>query len=217
MRGTDSALLAASAPNNFQDLAITLTTGQVTVGTNNDKTGYSIGGTITTLDALDTAQDTQHSTTQALIADLNDVAATDIVSGGAITTSGGAVSTVTTVTNMRGTDNAALASVCTEARLAELDAANLPTDIAAKASQASVDELNDLSAADVLTTAMTESYGTDGAAVTLAQACYVIMQGINEFAITGTTKSVKKLDGTTEAYQATLNDGTSPTGINRTS
>lgn len=41
---------------------------------------------------------------------------------------------------MRGTDNAALASVCTEARLAELDAANLPTDIA---------NLNDLSAAQV--------------------------------------------------------------------
>lgn len=33
--------------------------------------------------------------------------------------------------NMRGTDDAALASVCTETRLAELDAANLPTDIAA--------------------------------------------------------------------------------------
>ena len=29
---------------------------------------------------------------------------------------------------MRGTDSAALASVCTEARLAELDAANIPTD-----------------------------------------------------------------------------------------
>ena len=32
---------------------------------------------------------------------------------------------------MVGTDNAALASVCTEARLAELDPANLPTDVAA--------------------------------------------------------------------------------------
>lgn len=31
---------------------------------------------------------------------------------------------------MRGTDNAALASVATEARLAELDAANIPTDLA---------------------------------------------------------------------------------------
>jgi len=32
---------------------------------------------------------------------------------------------------MRGTDSAALASVCTETRLAELDAGNLPSDIAA--------------------------------------------------------------------------------------
>lgn len=62
---------------------ISLSSGAVTVGTNNDKTGYtastvsdktgySISGTITTLDALDTAQDTQHSTTQAAIAALND-------------------------------------------------------------------------------------------------------------------------------------------------
>lgn len=98
MRGTDSALLASSAPSNFGDLAITVTTGQVTVGTNNDKSGYSISGTKTTLDAL------------------NDVAATDIVSGGAITTSGGAVSNVTLVattttnTDMRGTDSAATAA-----------------------------------------------------------------------------------------------------------
>lgn len=37
------------------------------------------------------------------------------------------VDTTTTNSDMRGTDSAALASVCTEARLAELDAANLPT------------------------------------------------------------------------------------------
>lgn len=98
MRGTDSALLAASTPANFGDLAITVTTGRVTVGTNNDKAGYSISGTKTTLDAL------------------NDIAATAIVSGGAITTSGGAVSNVTLVattttnTDMRGTDSAATAT-----------------------------------------------------------------------------------------------------------
>jgi len=39
------------------------------------------------------------------------------------------VDTTTTNTDMRGTDNAALASVCTETRLAELDAANMPSDI----------------------------------------------------------------------------------------
>jgi hypothetical protein len=37
--------------------------------------------------------------------------------------------TCTTNTDMRGTDNAALASVCTEARLAELGATNIPADI----------------------------------------------------------------------------------------
>jgi hypothetical protein len=54
-------------------------TNQVTVATNNDKTGYSIAGSKNTLD------------------DLNDIAATAIVSAGAITTSGGAVSNVTLV------------------------------------------------------------------------------------------------------------------------
>ena len=41
------------------------------------------------------------------------------------------VGTTNTNTDMRGTDSAALASVCTEVRLAELASANLPTDIAA--------------------------------------------------------------------------------------
>jgi len=65
----------------------------------------------------------------------NNIAATDIVSAGAITTLSGAVvnvdlvDTCTTNTDMRGTDSAALASVCTEGRLAELDAANLPADV----------------------------------------------------------------------------------------
>lgn len=78
MRGTDSAFLASSAPANFGDLAITSTTGLVSVGTNNDKTGYSISGTITTLDALDAAQDAQHSTTQSAISALNDLSAAEV-------------------------------------------------------------------------------------------------------------------------------------------
>lgn len=55
MRGTDNAALAASLPTNFSDLAITASTGRVTVGTNNDKTGYSIAGTLTTLDSFNTS------------------------------------------------------------------------------------------------------------------------------------------------------------------
>lgn len=47
-------------PSNFEDLAITSSDGYVTVGTNEDKTDYSISGTIQTLDALDTALDSAH-------------------------------------------------------------------------------------------------------------------------------------------------------------
>ena len=80
---------------------------QVETTTNSDKTGYSISGTKTTLDAL------------------NDIAATDIVSGGAITTSGGAVSNVTLVattttnTDMRGTDGAYTGTPPTAAAIAD--------------------------------------------------------------------------------------------------
>ena len=98
---------AISALNNFNPAS-----DQVIVATNNDKTGYSITGTLTTLDALDTAQDIQHATTQSAISGLNDIAATDIVSAGPITTLSGAVVNVdlvdvtTTNTDMRGTDGA---------------------------------------------------------------------------------------------------------------
>lgn len=87
-----------TTPANFNDLSVTASTGKTTVGTNDDKAGYSISGTKTTLDSL------------------NDVAATDIVSGGAISTTSGSVDSVTTVattttnTDMRGTDNALLAA-----------------------------------------------------------------------------------------------------------
>ncbi len=74
MRGTDSAFLAASAPTNFSDLAITATTGKVTVGTNDDKTGYSISGTKTTLDALNDI------TTANVNTEVSDVLKTDTIS-----------------------------------------------------------------------------------------------------------------------------------------
>lgn len=69
----------------------------------------------------------------------------------------------------------------------------------------------------VLTTAMTESYNVDGAAPTLAQALFVTMQRLTEFAISGTTITVKKLDGSTSAYTLTLDDATNPTSTTRAS
>ena len=67
----------------------------------------------------------------------------------------------------------------------------------------------------VLTTAMTESYNTDGAAPTLTQALCVIMQTLTEASTSGTTMTVKKLDGSTTALTITLNDASTPTSITR--
>jgi len=87
-----TSLAGVTFPSNFGDMAITASTGLVTVGTNNDKAGYSISGTKTTLDAL------------------NDIAATAIVSGGAINTTSGAVDNVTLVaTTTTNTDMVAAA------------------------------------------------------------------------------------------------------------
>jgi hypothetical protein len=70
--------------------------------------------------------------------------------------------------------------------------------------------------AGVLTTAMTEAYAADGAAPTLAQAIFLIMQRLTEFSITGTTLTVKKLDGSTTAATITHNDADAPTSATRT-
>lgn len=67
----------------------------------------------------------------------------------------------------------------------------------------------------VFTTAMTESYNTDGSPATLSQGMYVLMQLLTEITFAGTTGTVKKLDGSTTAYTLTVNDATTPTSITR--
>jgi hypothetical protein len=71
--------------------------------------------------------------------------------------------------------------------------------------------------AAVATSALTEAYAADGAAPTLAQAIFAIQQRLTEFAISGTTLTVKKLDGSTTALVLTLNDATTPTSSTRSS
>lgn len=67
----------------------------------------------------------------------------------------------------------------------------------------------------ILTTQLTEAYAADGVAPTLAQAIFMTMQSLSEFAISGTTITVKKLDGSTTAATYTLDDATSPTSRTR--
>jgi len=69
----------------------------------------------------------------------------------------------------------------------------------------------------LLTTAMTEAYPTDGSTMTVAQALYLILANVSEFAISGTTLTVKKIDGSTTAATYTLDDATNPTSRTRAS
>ncbi len=120
---------------------------------------------------------------------------------------------------------AALATVDSNVDAILLDTAELQGDWAdggrldlildARAAEATVAALNDISVADILTTQMTESYNADGTAPTLAQALFMILQQAGEFSISGTTITVKQLDGTTTAATFTLDSATNPTSRTR--
>lgn len=75
---------------------------------------------------------------------------------------------------------------------------------------------NDLAASLLDGVTMTESYAADGSEMTLAQALYALVQYNNDRAISGTTMTVKKLDGTTAAITLTIDDATNPTTVQRT-
>lgn len=195
-------------------------TAAVTVGTNNDKTGYSL--------------------TQTFPANFSSLG---------INTSGHIsrvtlVDTCTTNTDMRGTDSAALASAWTSARAAYLDsvliAANsnqrtvsvtgsqhIAADVhetqpgaihattfdagAIDAAALATDVATEIATA-TLTGQLTESYRAAGVAPTLAQVAFELIAHMGDSAISGTTKTIKKLDGTT-AKTFTLDSATAPTSI----
>ena len=79
----------------------------------------------------------------------------------------------------------------------------------------SVGSLTTTAIDSILTRAMTESYAADGATMTVAQALYLIAQTIGEFSVSGTTVTVKKLDGSTSAATYTLDSSTAPTSRTR--
>ncbi len=136
----------------------------------------------------------------------------------------------------------AQAAVCTEARLAELAAANLPADVdtllsrltAARATN--LDEITavrmatltdwidggrlDLildSTVALFTTQLTESYNADGTAFTPAQALFLIVSYLMERSVSGTTVTARQLDGSTTAATFTLDSSTAPTSVTRAS
>lgn len=62
---------------------------------------------------------------------------------------------------------------------------------------------------------LADSVPADGTRPTAAQALYMITQFLLERSVSGTTMTVKKVDGATTLMTFTLNDATSPTSITR--
>lgn len=69
----------------------------------------------------------------------------------------------------------------------------------------------------LFTSQITEAYNADGTAPTIAQAIMGCLQNLTEFGYSGTTKTVRKLDGSTTAMVCTLDSATTPTSSTRTS
>lgn len=67
----------------------------------------------------------------------------------------------------------------------------------------------------ILTTQLTEAYAAKGVAPTLAQALFELLGEANEVVFTDTTASIKKRDGTTEAFTDSIDDATNPTSRHR--
>jgi hypothetical protein len=69
---------------------------------------------------------------------------------------------------------------------------------------------------DVLVTdILADSVPSDGTRPSIAQAMYMVVQFLTERSVTGTTVTVRKVDGSTALYTLTLNDGTTPTSVTR--
>ncbi|MCP5016114.1 MAG: hypothetical protein GY938_12715 [Ketobacter sp.] len=182
-----------SALNDF-DPATDTVANVTTVGTTTTTTDMrGTDGANTTVPLAAAASQTEHDATQATLGGLNDVAATDIVSNGAITTLAGAVVNVDTVdvtttnADMVGTDNAA-----TEAKQDIIDANvdAIPALIAA---------LNDLSTTDIETITIETGY-------TLKEALQLIgaaVAGKLSGAAT-TTNTIRSLDDSADRITATV-------------
>ncbi len=75
---------------------------------------------------------------------------------------------------------------------------------------------NAATAAEILTTALTEAYGASGATRTLAQLLYEIKSILTNKDVAGTLLTSYKLDGSTGAKTYTLDSSTAPTAIEET-
>ncbi len=103
---------------------------------------------------------------------------------------------------------------------AELATALAAADDAVLAAIAALNNLSSAGAASAvttaLTTALTEGYRSANATGSVRDLLYEIIAHLGESAISGTTKTLKKIDGSTSAKTYTLNSSSAPTAITET-
>lgn len=90
---------------------------------------------------------------------------------------------------------------------------NVAGSIGSLATQAKADVNAEVDSA--FTTQMADSVASDGTIATREQALYAILQFLTERSTSGTTVTVKKVDGSTSLFSLTLDDGSNPTSITR--
>ena len=105
-----------------------------------------------------------------------------------------------------GTDGVVLANDA-------ITAAKIAAD-AIGASELAADAVTEIKDA-VLGEQIADSVPADGTLPTIEQALYMITQFLHERSVSGTTVTVKKVDGSTALLTLTLDDGDSPTSITR--
>lgn len=226
--------LTQSFPANFGSLAITVG-GAVTAGTVSDKTGYSL--------TAGTGLGNQTANITGNIS--GSVGSVTGNVGGNVTGSVGSISGVSFPTNFGSmaitVGGAVTAGTVSDKTGYSLTATtglgnqtanitgNLSGSVGSVTSGVTVTTNNDKTgyslatapptaaaiATAVLTTQMTESYAAVGTAPTLAQSQFAIKQHLENSAISGTTQTVYKIDGTTVAMTFTLDSATAPTSIAR--
>lgn len=118
-------------------------------------------------------------------------------------------------------DAGALTSLATAAALATVDtvvdAIQAKTDNLPASPAATGDAMTLTSAYDFAkgTVAMTQSYAANGTEPSPIQALYAIHQMLMDHSISSVTWTVRQLDGSTTAFEATLNDATTPSAVTR--
>lgn len=250
--------------------AVGSVTGSVTVGTNNDKTGYALSAAgvdavwdepLAAHTTADTPGNVLNMLTQDTVTLSSDVALGSIVgqlldagtswtydrttdsleaqrdnlgtNGAAVVLGSGALANVTAWTvaitgNITGNLSGSVGSVTgavgsvtgnvggnvsgTVASVVGNVGGNVVGSVASVTAPVTLTSAYDFAKGTV---AMTESYAANGAAPTPVQALMAIHQSLGSYIVSGTSWTIRKLDGSTTAFVITMNSSTDVTAINR--